>query len=76
MVRSRIKRRFRAACADLADAFEPHTDYVVVARRAALSAPYAVLIDDLRGALNALKARNVARAAAHGAKNDVRETTG
>lgn len=47
--RSRIKRRLRAAAAACADDFRPGHDYVLLARRDALSQPFAKLVADLGG---------------------------
>ncbi|TXM74711.1 ribonuclease P protein component [Methylobacterium sp. WL69] len=50
--RNRIRRRLRAAVLAAADALpNPAADIVVVARRPALSAPFATLIEDLRRAV-------------------------
>jgi ribonuclease P protein component len=38
-------------------AMPPHHDYVVVGRRAALTADFATMVDDLRAALNRLDRR-------------------
>lgn len=53
VVRNRIKRRLRAAAAALADEFAASTDYVIVARREALGAPFEQLVGELRSALAA-----------------------
>ena len=55
VVRNRIKRRLRALCADQGGEFAPGTDYVIVARRAALAAPFTALAADLAGALAAAR---------------------
>ncbi|MCW5720725.1 MAG: ribonuclease P protein component [Devosia sp.] len=47
--RSRIKRRLRAAAAACAGDFRPGHDYVLLARRDALSQPFAKLVADLGG---------------------------
>lgn len=50
--RNRIKRRLRAAALDAGGAHaDMPADVVVIARRIALSADYALLVDDLRRAL-------------------------
>lgn len=50
--RNRIRRRLRAAVLAAADALpNPAADIVLVARRPALSAPFATLIEDLRRAV-------------------------
>lgn len=51
VVRNRIKRRFRAAVAKTASAFEPMTDYVIVGRRAAADISFDVLAADLNDCL-------------------------
>jgi len=51
VVRNRIRRRFRALTDRLADEFSDATDYVIVARREALDAPFATLGDDLTEAI-------------------------
>ncbi len=62
--RNRIKRRLRAAAAACARDFRPGHDYVLVARREALSQPFARLVADLSGLItrvhdeNADKKRN------------------
>lgn len=47
--RNRMKRRLRAAAAACADDFRPGHDYVLLARREALSRPFAKMIKDLNG---------------------------
>ncbi|SFV28282.1 ribonuclease P protein component [Devosia crocina] len=47
--RNRMKRRLRAAAAACADDFRPGHDYVLLARREALSRPFAKMITDLTG---------------------------
>ncbi|NMA96748.1 MAG: ribonuclease P protein component [Phyllobacteriaceae bacterium] len=47
--RNRIKRRLRAAAAACGRDFLPGHDYVLLARREALSLPYAKLVADLSG---------------------------
>jgi ribonuclease P protein component len=50
--RNRIKRRLRAAARDVQARYaNSDFDYVVIARTPALDAPYAVLVCDLRKAL-------------------------
>jgi ribonuclease P protein component len=53
--RNRIRRRLREVV-KLLDvvSLRPHSDYVVVGRRAALSRDFAAMIDDLRSALHRL----------------------
>lgn len=53
VVRNRIRRRFRALSDLLSDEFRASTDYVIVARREALDAPFATLGIDLREAIGA-----------------------
>ncbi|MEM0907349.1 MAG: ribonuclease P protein component [Pseudomonadota bacterium] len=55
VVRSRIRRRLRALCAGESGAFHKGTDYVVVARRAALHAPFDDLARDLKSAVKAVR---------------------
>src|ERR1700752_408801 len=57
--RNRIRRRLREAvrriAADLGSmAMRPHHDYVLVGRRAALTADFNAMLDDLRSALRRL----------------------
>jgi ribonuclease P protein component len=53
--RNRIRRRLREAVRRLdAVAMRPHHDYVLVGRRAALTADFTAMIDDLRSALKRL----------------------
>ncbi|MBD8066862.1 ribonuclease P protein component [Devosia sp. PTR5] len=47
--RNRIKRRLRAAAAACADDFHAGHDYVLLARREALTMPYVKLVADLGG---------------------------
>ncbi|WP_338720761.1 ribonuclease P protein component [Devosia sp. XK-2] len=47
--RNRIKRRLRAAAAACARDFVPGHDYVLLARREAISQPFAKLVADLGG---------------------------
>ena len=47
--RNRMKRRLRAAAAACADDFRAGHDYVLLARREALSRPFAKMITDLSG---------------------------
>lgn len=55
VVRNRIKRRLRALSERESAAFAPGTDYVIVARRAALTAPFEGLQSDLTNALAAAR---------------------
>jgi len=53
--RNRIRRRLRELVKRLeVTAMRPHSDYVLVGRRAALSRDFAVMLSDLRMALNRL----------------------
>jgi ribonuclease P protein component len=53
--RNRIRRRLRELVKRLdAISMRPHHDYVLVGRREALSRDFAVMLDDLRGALRRL----------------------
>jgi ribonuclease P protein component len=53
--RNRIRRRLREAVRRLdAVAMRPHHDYVLVGRRAALTADFDAMLDDLRSALKRL----------------------
>jgi ribonuclease P protein component len=50
--RNRIRRRLRALVRQLDPlSMRPHSDYVLVGRRAALSRDFSTLLDDLKGAL-------------------------
>ncbi|MCF3932278.1 ribonuclease P protein component [Acuticoccus sp. M5D2P5] len=55
VVRNRIKRRFRALSDTMRDEFCDQTDYVIVARRAALDAPFTDLGDELAMAIGAAR---------------------
>jgi ribonuclease P protein component len=53
--RNRIRRRLRELVKRLdAVSMRPHSDYVLVGRRAALFREFAVMLDDLRSALHRL----------------------
>ena len=53
--RNRIRRRLRELVKRLdAVSMRPHSDYVLVGRRAALNRDFATMLDDLRGALHRL----------------------
>ncbi|GGY39850.1 hypothetical protein GCM10007148_05380 [Parvularcula lutaonensis] len=57
VIRNRIKRRLRAAVRDVFPLHaEPGRDYVLIARRKAFTAPFPLLLDELRTAL--LEARD------------------
>jgi ribonuclease P protein component len=54
--RNRIRRRLRELVKrlDYAISMRPHSDYVLVGRRAALTCDFATMLDDLRSALHRL----------------------
>jgi ribonuclease P protein component len=52
--RNRIRRRLRAAVKSLTDKTRPGFDYVLIARREAITAPFASLLNDLERALKRL----------------------
>ena len=53
--RNRIRRRLRELVKGLpAVSLQPHSDYVLVGRRAALNRDFATMLDDLRSALHRL----------------------
>ena len=54
--RNRIRRRLRELVKRLDDtiSMRPHSDYVLVGRRAALTCDFATMLDDLRSALHRL----------------------
>ena len=54
--RNRIRRRLRELVKRLPDiSLQPHSDYVLVGRRAALNRDFATMLDDLRLALHRLE---------------------
>ena len=54
--RNRVRRRLRELVKRLdAISLRPHSDYVLVGRRAALSRDFATMLDDLRSALHRLE---------------------
>jgi ribonuclease P protein component len=54
--RNRIRRRLRELVKRLDEgSIRPHSDYVLVGRRAALAADFAAMLDDLRAALRRLE---------------------
>jgi ribonuclease P protein component len=56
--RNRIRRRLRELVKRLdVISMRPHSDYVLVGRRAALSCDFATMLDDLRSALHRLDRR-------------------
>ena len=52
--RNRIRRRLRAAVKRLTDKTRPGLDYVLIARREAITAPFSSLLNDLERALKRL----------------------
>ena len=52
--RNRVRRRLREIVRGASDATPQGRDYVLVGRRAGLSAPFAVLVDDFKFALQRL----------------------
>ncbi|WP_375412995.1 ribonuclease P protein component [uncultured Bradyrhizobium sp.] len=53
--RNRVRRRLRELVKRLdAGSMRPHSDYVLVGRRAALTRDFAAMLDDLRSALHRL----------------------
>jgi ribonuclease P protein component len=57
--RNRIRRRLRELVKRLdAVSMRPHSDYVIIGRRAALNRRYAVMLDDLRSAFHRLDRRH------------------
>jgi ribonuclease P protein component len=53
--RNRVRRRLREVVKRLdAVSMRPHSDYVLVGRRAALTRDFATMLDDLRSALHRL----------------------
>src|SRR4051812_15233899 len=53
--RNRVRRRLRELVKRLDEgSIRPHSDYVLVGRRAALAAAFATMLDDLRSALRRL----------------------
>lgn len=70
--RNRMKRRMRAAAAACAGDFQPGHDYVLLARREALSRPFAKMIKDLNGLIAKVhdtKADDNRTGAGHGPRN-------
>src|ERR1700690_2091125 len=60
--RNRIRRRLRELVKRLDDmAMRPHSDYVLVGRRAALTSDFATMLDDLRSALHRLDRQKALR---------------
>ena len=62
--RNRIRRRLRELVKRLDEtSIPPHSDYVLVGRRAALTTDFATMLDDLRSALRRLERLLAAQAA-------------
>jgi ribonuclease P protein component len=62
--RNRIRRRLRELVRRLDDiSMRPHSDYVLVGRRAALNRDFATMLDDLRSALARLERQSKDRVA-------------
>src|SRR5436305_9082065 len=54
--RNRVRRRLRELVKRLDDlSMRPHSDYVLVGRRAALTTGFAAMLDDLRAALRRIE---------------------
>src|SRR5215468_7621587 len=69
--RNRIRRRLRELVKRLdVIAMRPHSDYVLVGRRAALSRDFAAMLDDLRTALSRLDRQESMRESKQGSKQD------
>ncbi|MCB1393100.1 MULTISPECIES: ribonuclease P protein component [unclassified Nitrobacter] len=57
--RNRIRRRLRELVKRMdAVSMRPHSDYVIIGRRAALNRRFAVMLDDLRSAFHRLDRRH------------------
>ena len=70
--RNRMKRRLRAAAAACARDFHAGHDYVLLARREALTVPFAKLVADLGGPISRVHDTNAApkrNSAGHGQRN-------
>ncbi|WIY52177.1 ribonuclease P protein component [Devosia sp. YIM 151766] len=70
--RNRIKRRLRAAASACARDFRPGHDYVLLARREALSLPFARLVADLGGLITRVHDENAGHkrnSPGHGQRN-------
>lgn len=55
--RNRIRRRLREVAKRVSISMRPHSDYVLVGRRAALNRDFALMLDDLRSALARVERR-------------------
>jgi ribonuclease P protein component len=72
--RNRIRRRLRELVKRLdVISMRPHSDYVLVGRRAALSRDFAAMLDDLRSALDRLERQPVKAPDASRKPNERRE---
>ncbi|WP_084620382.1 ribonuclease P protein component [Devosia chinhatensis] len=70
--RNRMKRRLRAAAAACARDFQPGHDYVLLARREALSQPFARMVADLGGLIARVHDQNAQdkrKSPGHGQRN-------
>jgi ribonuclease P protein component len=68
--RNRIRRRLRELVKQLpAVSLQPHSDYVLIGRRAALTREFAGMLEDLRQALHRL-GRQSSKAAARSNRNE------
>lgn len=63
--RNRIKRRLRAALRTCGDRARPGVDYVVIARRDLLSAPFQSIVTDLENAMSRLGEKPAAKQTPH-----------
>ena len=69
--RNRIRRRLRELVKRLdAISMRPHSDYVLVGRRAALTRDFTTMLDDLRSALNRLDRQPMRPSKAFSSKAD------
>ncbi len=55
--RNRIRRRLRELVKRAGLSMRPHSDYVLVGRRAALNRDFSIMLDDLRTALDRVERR-------------------
>jgi len=71
VVRNRVRRRLRAAAAEvLCEAAMPGHDYVLIGRGATVKRPFAALVDDLRTAVARLRTRRPAEPATEPVKSE------